>query len=104
MEDERPVAWTAMPPKAPVFDAEGESIGTAETVLGDEGAGIFHGVVVKREADGQLVEIAGDDVDQITTERVRADLTAAEVEALPPYEDQPSGLEGLIRKVTDRLD
>jgi hypothetical protein len=104
MDDERPVAWTAMPPGAPVFGAEGDSIGTTQEVLGDEGAGIFHGVVVKRKTDGQLVEVSADDVSQITTERVRSTLTAEEAGRLPPYDGESSGLKGLLDKVSDKLE
>lgn len=103
-EEERPVAWTAMPPRAPVFDADGANAGTVEAVLGDVGRGIFHGVVVKRETDGRPVEILADDVRRITTERVRASLTIAEVAALPVYEDEIGVLEGILRRVGDKLE
>ena len=103
-EDERPVAWTAMPPRAPVFDAAGGSLGTVEAVLGDVGRGIFHGLVVKRQTDGRPVEIPADDVSQITTERVRTSLTNADVAARPVYEGGVGGLEGILRKVGDKLE
>ncbi len=104
MEDERPVAWTAMPSGAPVFDPSGTNVGTTESALGDVARDIFHGVVVKRQSDGNLVEILADDIQRITTERIRTTMTAAAVDALSVYEGEVSGLQGLIQKVADRLE
>jgi hypothetical protein len=107
MEDERPVAWTAMPKGAPVFAisrAGPRNIGTVETALGDVARGIFHGMVVKRQSDGNLVEVLADDIERITTERIRTSLTAGELEALPVYEGEIGGLQGLIQKVADKLE
>lgn len=104
MDDERPVAWTAMPSGAPVFDAGGTSIGTAESPLGDVARDIFHGMVVKRQSDGNLVEVLADDVERITTERIRVSLTAGTLDALPVYEGEVGGLQGLIQKVAGRLE
>ena len=41
--EEIPLAWTAMPYRAPVFDKHGAHVGTAESLLGDEARDIFHG-------------------------------------------------------------
>ncbi|HEY8201083.1 MAG TPA: hypothetical protein VII47_06995 [Actinomycetota bacterium] len=102
--EERPVAWTAMPPGIPVFEAGGTSIGTTESPLGDVARDIFHGVVVKRRSDGGLVEVLADHIERITTARVRTSLTSGDVDALPIYEGEVGGLQGLIQKVADRLE
>ena len=104
MEDERPVAWTAMPPGVPVFDGGGANVGTAVSALGDVARDIFHGVVVRRQSDGSLVEVLADDIERITTERIRTSLTAGAIDALPVYEGEVGGLQGLIQKVADRLE
>src|SRR5438093_243525 len=49
-EDQDAVAWTAMPYRARVVTADGEEIGTAESLLGDEEEDIFHGIAVRRRA------------------------------------------------------
>ena len=36
-----------MPYRAPVVDADGATIGTAESLMGDEAEDIFHGIAVK---------------------------------------------------------
>jgi hypothetical protein len=85
MEEEREVAWLAMPAKAPVMSESGEEIGRAEGLLGDAGDDIFHGIVVKLAGSGHKVEVRADRIPKITTARVYTDLTADELEQLPEY-------------------
>ena len=84
-EDEREVAWLAMPDKAPVMDEAGQEIGRAEQLLGDKEDDIFHGIVVKLSRGGQRVEVRADRIPKITTLRVYTDLAADELEQLPEY-------------------
>jgi hypothetical protein len=67
-----------------VVDGAGEEIGRTEDVLGDEAADIFHGIVVKLSRGGHRVEVPADRIPKITTRRVYTDLSADELEALPP--------------------
>jgi hypothetical protein len=100
-EDETQVAWTAMPYRAPVVASDGSKIGTAESLLGDEAEDIFHGIVIKRESDGKLVEIAAPRVAKITTNHVVTDLGTDDVAGLPPYREEQwfhLGWGGLFRK------
>jgi hypothetical protein len=73
-----------MPDKAPVVGRDGEEIGRAEGLLGDEGDDIFHGIVVKL-ARGGKVEVAAARIPKITTRRVYTDLATDELEKLPEY-------------------
>ncbi len=82
-EEEREIAWLAMPRKAPVLDRDGAQIGTAEGLLGDEGNDIFHGIVVKLSRGGK-VELRAERIPKITTQRVYTDLAAEELAGLPP--------------------
>jgi len=84
-EEEREVAWLAMPEKAPVMDEGGEEIGRAEELLGDREEDIFHGIVVKLARSGHKVEVRADRIPKITTQRVYTDLAADELEQLPEY-------------------
>lgn len=84
-EDETPVAWQAIPRHAPVFAADGTEIGTADSLLGDEDEDIFHGIVVRRGGDGEMVELPARRVLRMTTRRVVTDLAATDVPAPPPY-------------------
>ncbi len=83
-EEEREIAWLAMPEEAPVVGRDGEEIGRAEGLLGDEGDDIFHGIVVKL-ARGGKVEVAAARIPKITTHRVYTDLRADELEGLPEF-------------------
>lgn len=83
-EDETPVAWQAVPSHSPVFAADGSEIGTADSLLGDEGEDIFHGMVLRRE-DGRMVEVPARRIQRMTTRRVVTDLTATDAAALPTY-------------------
>jgi hypothetical protein len=83
-EDETPVAWQAVPRHSPVFAADGSEIGTADSLLGDEGEDIFHGMVLRRE-DGRMVEVPARRIQRMTTRRVVTDLTATDAAALPTY-------------------
>jgi hypothetical protein len=89
---ETPVAWTAMPYRAPVLSADGALLGTAESLLGDDATDIFH-------------EIAADRVERITTRRVDTDLTGEEAGRLEPYDDDKPWYRldwgGLFRKRPD---
>ena len=84
-DDEREVAWLAMPEKAPVMGEAGDEIGRAEGLLGDEADDIFHGIVLKLAAGGRRVEVRADRIPKITTRRVYTDLAADELEQLPEY-------------------
>ncbi|MGI5211726.1 PRC-barrel domain-containing protein [Plantactinospora sp. CA-290183] len=49
-----PVAYLALTDGVPVYDRNGDDIGTVEHVLADEGADIFHGLVVRAASDRHL--------------------------------------------------
>ena len=85
VEEEREVAWLAMPEKAPVMDQAGQEIGRAEELLGDKEDDIFHGIVLKLSRGGQRVEVRADRIPKITTHRVYTDLAEEELAELPEY-------------------
>jgi len=84
VDEEREVAWLAMPDKAPVVGESGEEIGRMEELLGDKKDDIFHGIVLKLARGGHKVEVRADRIPKITTRRVYTDLAADELERLPP--------------------
>jgi hypothetical protein len=85
-QEEREVAWIATPYRAPVLDTDGEALGTAESLLGDEDDDIFHGLAVKLARDGRVVEIPAARIPKITNARVFTDVTPDEVDSLPAWE------------------
>jgi hypothetical protein len=84
-EEEREVAWLAMPEKAPVMGEAGDEIGRLEGLLGDKEDDIFHGIVVKLARGGHKVEVQAHRIPKITTRRIYTDLAADELEQLPEY-------------------
>ena len=99
MEDQ--LSWRATPYRAPVLDGNGEKFGTAESLLGDEEADIFHGLAVKLSEGGGLVEVSAARIARITASAVHTDMTRSEVGSLPAYREEHwfhIGWGGLFRK------
>lgn len=44
-----PVSWLLIEPGWAVYDAQGQKVGKVDEVLGDDRAGIFHGIRVSGE-------------------------------------------------------
>src|SRR2546426_494629 len=70
-----------------VLDAAGNRVGTAESLLGDENADIFHGLAVKLSHGGRLVEIPAAQVTRITLSGVQTAIEPAQVADLEPYSE-----------------
>lgn len=85
-DDEPAIAWTAMPYRAAVVTVDGSHIGTAESLLGDEGEDIFHGIAV--HAAGRMVEIPAARIKKITASGVLTDLDDDGVAQLQPYREE----------------
>jgi hypothetical protein len=99
-EDQPALAWIAMPYRATVVTSDGKEIGTAESLLGDENADIFHGIVV-RGAGGAHLEIPAVRIKRITEKGVATDLDQTDVGKLEPYREEKwfgIGWGGLFRK------
>jgi PRC-barrel domain len=102
MTPEKQVAWLVTPKGAPVIGAGGEHLGEVRAVLGDDEENIFHGLAMKPEGGGDLVEVPGARVERITTERVITSISLDEVSSLKPYEEDRwfdfEGIGGIFRK------
>ena len=102
MTEEKQVAWLVTPKEAPVMGTGGELLGEVKAVLGDDVDNIFHGLAMKPDDGGDLVEVPGARVERITTERVYTSLSGDDVSSLERYEEDRwfdfEGLEGIFRK------
>ena len=83
MADAEVVAWTAIKPGHRILGRDDREIGTVHRVLADDGAGIFHGVSLRRGLLGREVEITADRIDRITTGYLHTDVEPDQVESLP---------------------
>ncbi|HZQ48711.1 MAG TPA: hypothetical protein VFB69_00185 [Candidatus Dormibacteraeota bacterium] len=101
LEEEPAIAWMAMPYRAPVYGMDGVEIGTAESLLGDEEADIFHGIAIKRRSGGPTAEVPATRIKKITEKGVVTDLDSSDVAALQAYREEHwfhLGWGGLFRK------
>ena len=102
MTEEKQVAWLVTPKEAPVMGSDGTQLGEVRAVLGDDEDNIFHGLAMKPEVGGDLLEVPGAKVDRITTERVYTSLTEADLGSLEVYEEDRwfdfEGVGGFFRK------
>jgi hypothetical protein len=95
------VSWLVTPYRAPVLDADGDRMGTAESLLGDEQQDIFHGLAVKLSDGGRVVEVPAAKVARITRSAVHTSVARSEIPGLQPYREEHwfhLGWGGLFRK------
>ena len=88
MSEAQPISWRSIVYGTPVTSSDNEPVGTVHEVLGSDADDIFHGLRVSLSAGHRDVMVSGDDVASLSRDEVRTDLTRAEVEALPSYDDE----------------
>lgn len=77
-----PISWLLLEPGHPVVTTDGEELGKVEEVLGDNVAGIFDGLLVKRHLLGETTYVPAELVESIDTERVQLTIASKNVEEL----------------------
>lgn len=87
MPEAQPVSWRAIAYGTPVISSDDEPVGTVREVLGSDADDIFHGVRVALAGGHRDVTVSVDDVESMSAAQIRADLTRAEIEALPTYDE-----------------
>jgi hypothetical protein len=86
-EPEPQVSWKALEKDATVVTSDGAEAARVVEIVGDPDADIFNGLVVKTGTLDEKRELPAERVRGIWPRRVEVELTAAEVRALPPYEE-----------------
>jgi hypothetical protein len=86
--DDDEISWRATPYRAPVLDSDRNRIGTAESLLADDNADIFHGLAVKLAHGGHLVEVPADSVTRITLSAIETSVAPGTVDELHPYSEE----------------
>jgi uncharacterized protein YrrD len=102
-DEERPLAWKAILADTPVCAADGEEVGAVGEVLGSETADIFHGIVVRAGPMGRDVVVPAEHVRSITNVRIETDMSAEELQNLPPYQQDESYKLGFVGLLGQRL-
>lgn len=83
---DRPIAWVALDEGAAVFASDGSEVGRVGTVVADEQKDIFSGITLRTGLLAAERFVPADAVEEITEGGVRLSLSAAETDALEPYE------------------
>jgi hypothetical protein len=87
--DEPQTSWKVIEAFAPIISSDGEKAGTVSRVVGDTEADVFTGLAVKVGVLGGPRFLPSENVKAIWPDRIEVNLSKAELEALPEYEDAP---------------
>ena len=87
--EEPQVSWTVVEAGADVISSDGEKAGTVSRVVGDPDADVFTGLAVRVGILSGERLAPSERVTGIWADHVTVDLTKAELEALPEYEEAP---------------
>ncbi len=87
MSDNQPISWRGVVYGTPVLSADGTRLGTVHEILGSDEEDIFHGIRVAIP-DHHDVMVASEAVTDLTTSAVTTSLSPAQLDALPPYDDE----------------
>ena len=82
-----PVSWKVIEPGWRVVDAAGEEIGKVKEVTGDENADIFDGLAIREGILSKEQYVGSEQVGEIVEGTVTLNLTRAQIEALPEFEE-----------------
>jgi Uncharacterized protein conserved in bacteria (DUF2171) len=88
-----PVSWFMIEPGWKVVDAEGESVGSVDEIIGDSSQDIFNGLAVSTTFLGKPRYVAAEEVAGITEGTIRLKLPKEQVERLGEYEEPPTTAE-----------
>jgi hypothetical protein len=87
MVDGDPVSWRGLIYGTAVLASDGVRVGSVREVLGSDADDIFHGLRVALDGAKRDVMLDAEEVESLGTGDVRASLTAAEIKALPTYDE-----------------
>src|SRR5215831_10528028 len=82
-----PIGWRGIVYGTPVMTTDGARVGTVREVLGSDSEDIFHGLRVALDQGHRDVMVAAADVTAMSTTAINVDLSNAEVQALPTYDE-----------------
>ena len=87
MSEAKPISWRSIVYGTPVVASDDEPVGTVREVLGSDGKDIFHGLRVALTRPHRDVMVTVDDIAAITATEIRTELTRAQLDALPAYDE-----------------
>jgi hypothetical protein len=87
VSEAKPISWRSIVYGTPVWSNDNEPVGTVAEVLGSDDKDIFHGLRVALKGLHRDVMVTVDDIATISASEIRAELTRAQLEALPAYDE-----------------
>jgi hypothetical protein len=84
MEEGNPISFRVLAPGTPVVSADGQEIGTVDTVQVTDPEDIFDGIVIRTRHERRFVDAP--EVARITDRQVTLSISAADAAQLPPPE------------------
>lgn len=88
-----PVSWLEIEQGWAVAASDGTQIGSVSELTGDREEDIFDGLAVRLGRSGPTRYVPAEQVGEIVPGRLTLKLTAAEAEALDPFEEPPPEIE-----------
>lgn len=82
-----PISWRSVVYGTPVVGADGTRAGTVHEVLGSDEEDIFHGIRVAIPEHHDVM-LEAEAVASLTSAAVTSTMSAADIEALPAYDDE----------------
>jgi hypothetical protein len=89
MSESDPISWRSVIYGTPVLSADGTKVGTVREVLGSDSEDIFHGIRVAVSGHPDVM-LASDNVGGMSSSAVTSDLSAAEIQAMPAFDESAS--------------
>jgi hypothetical protein len=87
MTDTDPIGWRGIVYDTPVKTADGVRVGSVREVLGSDPEDIFHGIRVGLTQGRRDVMVPADRVTSLSAAEIGLDLSSADVQALPNYDE-----------------
>jgi hypothetical protein len=90
----RPIAYGALAAGTPVFDRDGERIGTVKRVLQIEEEDVFDGLLIDTDRGSRFIDAP--EVGRIAEDRVDLTMSGSEVAAQPTHEESAPSYEAQV--------
>ena len=90
MSENQPISWRSIVYGTRVVSGDDALVGKVQEVLGSDAEDVFHGLRVRLAGDHRDVMIQANDVASMSVDEIRSDLTRAEIEGLPAFDEQGS--------------
>jgi hypothetical protein len=86
VSESEPISWRSIVYGTPVISSDDQPVGKVREVLGSDSEDIFHGIRLALTGRRDVF-VSVDDVESMSADGIRIDLSRVEVEALATYDE-----------------